>query len=565
MDNRIPSSSPDLTQENIEKLKELFPEIVTEGKVDFDMLKTVLGEQVDDRKERYRFEWHGKKESLLGAQQPSKGTLRPDIETSKSFDTTENLYIEGDNLEVLKLLQKPYNGKIKMIYIDPPYNTGNDFVYNDNFKDSIGSYLALTGQLNEEGKKIFTNTESGGRYHTDWLNMIYPRLKLARNLLKEDGVIFISIDENEVVNLRKICDDIFGELNFVAQITTLNNPKGRSQDKYFATNHEYILIYSKQQLPKGAFSIEKDKEQIIKEYPETDINGSKYRLLELRNTHREFGKHNRPNLFYPIYVHRTNGAVSLSPNENTIEVWPIWEDGFEGCWTWNKQKSIKELNLLEARQVRGIWKIYRRGYADGAVRMLKTIFNDNSFYTEKGQREIFELFNTRDKIFESPKSTSLIKELIMTSVKEDEIILDFFSGSATTADSTIQLNASDGGQRKFILIQLPEETMENSLSFKHGFKTICSIGKERIRRAGEKILKENSDVDNNLDVGFKVFKLDKSNIREWNIDFENIERDLTDYEDIFVPGRSELDVVYEIMLKYGLELTYPINTFQADH
>lgn len=563
-DNRIPSNSPDLTQENIEKLKGLFPEILTDGKVDFDMLRTILGEEVDDRSERYRFEWHGKRASLLGAQQPSKGTLRPDKESSKNFDKTENLYIEGDNLEVLKLLQKSYNSKVKMIYIDPPYNTGNDFVYEDDFKDNFQSYLEQTGQVDEEGRRLSTNTESNGRYHTDWLNLMYPRLKLARNILTDDGVIFISIDENEVANLKKLCDEIFGATNFVSQITTLCNPKGRSQDKFFATNHEYILIYSKRILNKGAFSIAKDEEQIEREYPNIDVSGQKYRLIELRNTHREFGKHNRPNLFYPIYVNDSTGEVSLTRNPNTVKVLPVWEDGYEGCWTWDMNRALKDKELLEAKLVKDSWKIYRKSFSQGTVKMLKTIFNDNRFYTEKGQKEIFELFNTKEKIFESPKSVELIKLLCETTLKENDIILDFFSGSATTAHAIMKLNAEDNGNRKFIMVQLPEKVDKKSEAFKAGYENICGIGKDRIRRAGEKIIKDHPKTVDSLDIGFKVLKLDKSNIREWNVDFEELEEQITSYDNMFVSDHSELDVVYEIILKSGLELTCPVNTFQVD-
>ncbi|MCQ5366169.1 site-specific DNA-methyltransferase [Anoxybacillus salavatliensis] len=548
---KLDGKSLDLVQTNIEALKQLFPEVVTERKIDFEKLKLILGEEIEKRNERYEFTWHGKTQAMKLAQTPSTGTLRPDKQSSKNWDTTENLYIEGDNLEVLKLLQKSYFGKIKMIYIDPPYNTGKDFVYKDDFRDNIKNYKEMTQQTTK------ANTETNGRYHTDWLNMMYPRLKLARNLLREDGVIFISIDDNEMANLKKICDEIFGEDNFIAQITVLCNPKGRSQDKYFATNHEYLLVYSKTILDKGYFSIEKSEEQIMKEYPLEDQKG-KYRLIELRNTHREFGKHNRKNLFYPFYVNPLTKELSLEYKEGySVTVEPIWDDGYEGCWTWDKLKALKEINLLVAKaSSKGNWKIYRKNYAEGSKKMLKTIFIDKLFYTEKGQSVFSDLFTTKEKLFPSPKSVDLIAKLLITTTQNEDIILDFFSGSATTAHAVMQLNAEDGGNRKFIMVQLPEPTAENSEAYKAGYKNICEIGKERIRRAGEKIVQETGKTD--LDIGFKVFTLDSSNVKTWDPDFENLKQNLFNYKDNIKEDRTKEDLLYEILLKIGLPLTTPI-------
>jgi adenine-specific DNA-methyltransferase len=447
------TQSADLVAGNIEQLKALFPEAFTEGKVDFEVLKQLLGEAVDDREEKYGLNWHGKRRARQIALTPSTGTLRPCPEESVDWDTTQNLMIEGDNLEVLKLLQKSYAGKVKLIYIDPPYNTGKDFVYPDNFQDNIKNYLELTGQV-EGGKKISSNTEASGRFHTDWLNMMYPRLKLARSLLVTDGVIFISIDEKEIQNLRFVCNEVFGEENFVAVITLLCNPKGRSQDKYFATNHEYIVVYSKSPLPKGFFSIAKEEDQIEAEYPEED-DGGKYRLLELRNTHREFGKHNRKNLYYPFYTN-DDGEVSLTAEDGLHKVLPHWDDGFEGCWTWDKSKAERDGDLLVALKVNGRWKIYRKSYASGADRMLKTILIDKSFYTERGQKEFNKLFNTKAKIFQSPKSPYLLAQLFQTATSGNDLIVDFFSGSGTTGHAIMSQNAADGGSRRYILVQLPE-------------------------------------------------------------------------------------------------------------
>ncbi|MBM4011803.1 MAG: site-specific DNA-methyltransferase [Planctomycetes bacterium] len=321
------------------ELLRLFPEIRTEGgKLDFDKLKLALGESVDVGKERYGLTWPGKAECFKTIQTPSLGTLLPKRDESVNFDTTENLIIEGDNLEVLKLLQKSYLGQVKMIYIDPPYNTGNDFIYPDNYSESLKTYLEYTGQVDAEGRRFSTNTEADGRFHSKWLNMMYPRLYLARNLLRDDGVVFISIDDRELLSLRGILTELFGEDCCVATLPVLCNPKGRALDKYFATNHEYVVCCSKTVLPKGYFSIEKDEDQVMAEYPEEDDAG-KYRLLELRNTHREFGKHNRRNLHYAFFV-SADGSVRLENSDSAIRVYPDWDDGFEGCWTWDKEVTV---------------------------------------------------------------------------------------------------------------------------------------------------------------------------------------------------------------------------------
>ena len=575
--------SVDIVSNNIQKLKEIFPEVFCEDKIDFEKLQTVLGEYTDNDNERYNFTWWGKSKALRLAQTPSMGTLRPCKEESKDWGTTQNLYIEGDNLEVLKLLQKSYHSKVKMIYIDPPYNTGGDFVYPDDYRDPIRNYQKMTGQVDEEGKKISTNSEADGRFHTNWLNMMYPRLRLARNLLQEDGVIFISIDDNEVENIKKLCNEIFGEENFIGIISVLCNPKGRSQDKYLATCHEYLIVYSKSILQKGALSIPKTDRDLLSDYPRNDKDGH-YRELELRNTHREFGKHNRPNLFYPIFVDENN-KIWLSAEVNRTPVYPIWGDGFEGCWTWGIDKAKKEQNLLISKIVQGSIKIYRKDYAvkngTRTHKQLKSIWLNKKYHTEKGQESFNSLFKTKEKIFQSPKSLDLLIDSIMMSEKDGEnnnIILDFFSGSSTAAHAVMQINAEDGGKRKFIMVQLPEPTDKKSEAYKAGYKNICEIGKERIRRAGEKIktelhakqtnqpsmLEENKIVHpNDLDIGFKVFKLDSSNLKKWNPDVDNLEESLLDAIENYVEGRNELDVVYEIMLKYGIDLTLPLEEYEV--
>ncbi len=560
--NDAETRSADILAENTERLKVLFPEAFTEGKVDFGVLKQLLGGAVDEREEKFGLNWHGKRRARQIALTPSTGTLRPCPEDSADWDATQNLMIEGDNLEVLKLLQKSYAGKVKLIYIDPPYNTGKDFIYPDDFQDNLKNYLELTGQV-VGGRKLSSNTEASGRFHTDWLNMMYPRLKLARNLLKEDGVVFISIDEKEYQNLRFICSDVFGEECFVAALVILCNPKGRSQDKYFATNHEYILVYSKSTLPKGFFAIAKDEGQIQTEYPEED-EGGKYRLLELRNTHREFGKHNRKNLFFPLFVNE-DGEVFREDEGGYNKVLPIWDDGFEGCWTWDRNKVERDIDLLKGQHVGGKWKIYRKSYANGADRMLKTILVDKSYYTERGQKEFNALFETKAKLFQSPKSPYLLAQLLQTCTSTADLILDFFAGSGTTGHAVMAQNAADGGIRRYVLVQLPEpldpvnKDQKTAADFCDRLskpRNIAELTKERLRRAGKKIKDENPMFTG--DLGFRVFKLASSNIRAWETDREGLPKSLEEAVEHIKAGRSEGDILYELLLKLGLDICVPI-------
>ncbi|MBI5918027.1 MAG: site-specific DNA-methyltransferase [Nitrosomonadales bacterium] len=558
----VPGATPHFRTELAAQLAELVPEAVADGKLDIEKLRELLADDVADGNERFGLFWPGKKRALRAAQAPTTATLKPDFAHSKDWDTTQNVFIEGDNLEVLKTLQRHYHNKIKLIYIDPPYNTGKDFVYPDNFKEGLDTYLEWTRQVNEEGKKISTNSETEGRYHSNWLNMMYPRLKLARNLLTDDGVIFISIDDREFDNLRKVCNEVFGESNFVALLTVLCNPKGRSQDKFFATNHEYIAVYSRKTLPKGYFSIAKDEDQIEDEYPEED-DGGKYRLLELRNTHREFGRHNRKNLFYPFYVD-SEGEVSLSPDDEQTKVLPIWDDGFEGCWTWEKPKAELDLSLLVGRFVSDRWKIYRKSYANGSNRMLKTILMDKSYFTERGQKEFGQLFGVKAKLFQSPKSPYLLSQLIRTITTNDDYILDFFAGSSSSAHAVMTLNAEDGGKRRFIMVQLPEPTPEESEARKAGFKTIADISRKRIELAGEKIKQDAGLLAQHLDTGFRAYKLADTNFSKWRVTSDvavnELEQHLLDLRDSADDEAQADDLLTELLLKLGYSLTEPIHT-----
>ena len=563
--------SLNISEEKLNQLKEILPEAFTENKIDWEKLKAALGDNIEFKNERYVLNWAGKSDAFRALQAPSTDTLVPCKEESVNFDSTGNIFIEGENLEVLKVLQKAYFGKIKMIYIDPPYNTGNDhFIYPDRFSESKEEYLNRIGDKDETGlmtrEGLFRkNSKDSGHYHSNWLSMMYPRLFLARNLLRDDGVIFVSIDDNEVHNLRLLMNEVFGEENFVAQLTLLCNPKGRAQDKHFATNHEYVFVYTKNLLPKGSFNIVKEKEQLEVEYTEEDDDG-KYRTLELRNTHREFGKHNRKNLYYPIYVDTITRDVQLSPFENSIEVLPNWDDGFEGCWTWGKPKAESEVEFLTGKKVNGNWKIYVKEYSNGASKMLKTILVDKSYYTEKGQKSFNTLFKSKGKIFQSPKSPDLLSQLLNTSTIGDSIILDFFAGSCTTAHAVLALNKEDGGNRKFICAQLPEKCDANSEAFKAGYKTIAEIGKERIRRVIKKIQEEQDgklDLDGygDKDLGFKVFKLKESNFKIWRSNIETEEELIAQMQNHLEPldehAKTE-DVLYELLIKSGVPLTAKI-------
>lgn len=607
--NKLNMHTPNLADENYKKLAALFPNAVTEtvnedGEVVRAIDKDVLMQEintrvVEGREERYQFTWPDKKKAVLAANAPINATLRPVKADSVGKDGTpggwdsENLYIEGDNLDVLKLLRETYLGKVKMIYIDPPYNTGNDFVYEDDFAEDTDSYMARSGQYDEQGNQLVQNTDSNGRFHTDWLNMIYPRLRIAKDLLVENGIIFISIDENEIVNLRKICNDVFGEDQFIAQITLLCNPKGRSQDKYIATCHEYVLIYSKNMLPNGSVSIPKSLDEIKDDYPLFDNNGQPYRELELRNTHRDFGKFNRPKLWYPIYAF-PDGSVSLEPMANCTEVYPIWDDGFEGCWTWGKEKANKEIHLLIGKLTSGKMKIYRKAYAydsgEAPLKQVKSIWNENAFFTERGQAVLNGLFGAKSKIFQAPKSIAMIQQCIQMSQDKNALILDFFSGSATTAHAVMQLNAEDGGHRKFIMVQLPEACDEKSEAYKAGYKNICEIGKERIRRAGRKIcdeLLEAGEVLKNpgkayhmdspeyknackkiadqLDIGFRCLRLDSSNMQDVYYTPDATPQDLLSVTtDNIKPDRTPEDLLFQVMLELGILPSSPIAETSID-
>ena len=561
--------SMDKVAANVAKIRELFPNCVTErinneGKlehaIDFDMLKQELSDHVvDGLQERYQFTWPDKRKAILAANAPINKTLRPCREESVDFDNTENLYIEGDNLEVLKLLQETYLGKVKMIYIDPPYNTGNDFVYEDDFKQSADEYIDNSGQLDEEGNRLVANTESNGRFHTDWLNMMYPRLNLAKDLLSEDGVIAISIDENEVENLKRCCKEIYGESNYIATIISKMNPRGSQSSKDIAITHEYILVIAKsKEYQVNGLELTEEQE---KEYKYQDAMGC-YRLLGLRKRGADSRREDSPSMYFPIYYDPDNDNLSTIEKYSVI-IYPKLSDGTDGRWRWSKSKVEREKNLLVVRAVkRGTeyeYDVFSKDYlSENKRRKPMSIWDDKEINNEFATELLTDLFKEK-KIFDYSKSLFLLKKLITVLSSADSLVLDFFSGSATTAHAVMQLNAEDGGKRKFIMVQLPEECAENSEAYKAGYKNICEIGKERIRRAGQKIKEENPLTTQDLDIGFRVLKCDSSNMEDvYFTPKEYMDKQQSLFIDNIKKDRSDEDLLFDAMLKLDTPLSSKI-------
>ncbi|MDX9743153.1 MAG: site-specific DNA-methyltransferase [Arcobacteraceae bacterium] len=547
--DKLKMQTPNICDENIKKLKELFPQIISEDKIDFDILRQLLSENIveaDD--ERYRLDWVGKKRSLLKANAPINKTLRPCIDESVDFENTNNLYIEGDNFEVLKLLQESYLNKIKMIYIDPPYNTGKDFVYRDNFTQNKADFEDEIGLRDEEGNKLFKNTDSNGRFHSDWLSMMYERLIVARDLLKDDGVIFISIDDNEVHNLRKICDEVFGEGNFKNSIMTRRRVKSLNiqfaEDGLNSMNvgFEYVLVYAKTEL--FTFKALRMKKNIISQKGSWNVFWSNA---------------DRPTMRYEL--------LGFTPET--------------GQWRWSKEKSDEAIknykyyldNFSKNMTLEEYWKLngetlkfIRRiddGYGkNGGVQYWVGPSDTSLRTTNWTDIEVSQIKKDFDISFDNPKNIDLIKTIISTIDIKDFISLDFFSGSSTTAHAVMKLNSEDGGNRKFIMVQIPELTDEKSEAFKAGYKNICEIGKERIRRAGSKILEDNKDKDlSSLDIGFRVLKTDSTNFKDVYYHPNNLNQNqLKMFETNIKEDRSDLDLLFSIMLDLGIELSLKINT-----
>lgn len=564
LDPKIDGASKDIVAENVAKLRELFPEVFTEDKIDFDILKEVLGGYVEHREERYSFTWHGKSQARRIAQTPSTGTLRPVPEESINWDTTQHLLIEGDNLEVLKLLQKSYHKKVKVIYIDPPYNTGKEFVYQDNFHDNLEAYLRYTDQVTDAGHRLSTNTERSGRYHTNWLNMMYPRLQLARNLLREDGVIFVSIDDHESANLRKVLDEIFGEENFLAQIVVRNKAGAGAKPRAFIGVHEYVLAYARNRDKILSISkpMSEEQRQLYRYRDEKYEERGPYGTWALATTSMD----DRPNLRFPIY-------------HEGEEIWP------EKQWLWTRERveeAQKRNELVFNRKPDGTWSVrfkrYLKDEHGNESEGTPTTFWDGP-YTHQGTRELRDLFGGQ-RVFDFPKPVGLIKRLLELNFHTrdnqgdtEEIILDFFAGSGTTAQAVLEQNHADGRNRRFILVQLPEPLEPTSEAFKAGYGTIAEICKERIRRVIDKLRQSpgegteetraevplHSEGDVRADLGFRVFKLDTSNIKVWDPNIDVRTNAILGTVDNIKRDRSNLDVLYELLLKQGLDLAIPFS------
>ncbi len=572
--DKLDMTSIDWTNENTAFIAQRFPNCVTETadgiKVDFDLLKQELSQDlIEGNKERYRLEWPGKKEAIVTANLPTTKTLRPIREDSVDFDNTENLYIEGDNLEVLKLLQESYLGKIKMIYIDPPYNTGKDFVYKDNFRKDAQEELEDSGQKDEYNQRLVANPETAGRYHSDWLSMMYPRLKLGRNLLKSDGLVFISIDDHEIINLRKICDDIFGISNFLGTIANINNPKGRSDDKYIATAHEYIVVYAKSIDNVETYGFEPD-EKITKRYNKEDEIG-RYRDIDLRKTGDNDLREDRPNLFYYFIYNESTGDFFTTRDESVpsgcIQIKPLRQDGKEGNWRWGMENANKNLWKLQAKWMptREIWGVFEKDYLKdrGFVKPTSSwTFKDVN--SERGSEAFINLrFDKR--VFPKPKPIGTIRRILEVGTSKDksEIILDFFSGSASTAQAVMELNSVDNGNRKHIQVQIPEPTPEDSYARKIGYETISQIGIDRIKKAAKKI-KEESEVDDNIDYGFRVYRLDSSNMQDVYYKPQEYSQSNMDlFADNVKADRTSDDLLAQVMLDWGLPLSLKIEQMEV--
>lgn len=580
--------TPDLTEANIAKLALLFPHCVTESKdgngdpmraIDFDLLKQELSSSiVEGTQERYQLNWAGKKEALLTANAPIAKTLRPCRAESVDFDTTQNLYIEGDNLDALKLLQETYLNQVKMIYIDPPYNTGNDFIYEDDFAEDTESYKLRSNQADEDGNRLVANTESNGRFHSDWLSMMYARLRLARNLLKDDGVIFISIDDNEQANLKRLCDEVFGEQNFIADVSVQSNPRGRQSDTFVATVHDGLIIYARNIESASVNGMPLNEEQKAEFNLIDDDKKEPYRLLGLRQRGAASKRSDRPEMYFPIYVCPDSKITSLKKKDGWHEVLPKKSDGTDGRWMWGKEKTEKDNHLLVARLIarRNEFDIFVKDFLNKSgeerTRKFKSIWNQKEYNNQVGTQEVKALFNCDVASF--PKSKNLLMDICCMGMDKNDIVLDFFSGSATTAHAVMQLNAEDGRNRKFIMVQLPEPCDEKSEAYKAGFATIAEIGKERIRRAGQKIKdtltpspSPNGRGENNapaqrareLDIGFRVLKIDSSNMNEvYYSPDQTSQQDLLNLVDNIRADRSDEDLLFQVLLDWGVDLTLPI-------
>ena len=570
-------TSPDLTQANIDKIAELFPNVMTESldadgnperAVDFDLLRQELsGHIVEGPQERYRLDWPGKRAAAFAANAPIAKTLRPVREESVDFDTTKNLFIEGDNLDALKLLQESYLGKVKLIYIDPPYNTGNDFVYNDDFAESTEEYLIRSGQKDESGTRLTANAESNGRFHSDWLSMMYPRLKLARNLLAHDGVLVMSIDDHESASLRKVSEEVFGPRSFVAQLAVQVNPRGRHLDRFIAKTHESLLIFVRDPSSEAITGVAKDG-RMADEYGRVDERGP-YRLLGLRNRNQAFNPSTRPNLYYPLFISPASGEVAVASSaEFSIQVLPDAPDGTQTCWTWSREKVAAESELLVAERSGDDWRVFRKDHlhgADGEVAktLAKSVWLDPEFSNDYGRRSVKSLLGSAAMDF--PKSPDLMKRILEIACDSNGIVLDFFAGSSSMAHAVLDANFGDGGTRRFIMVQLAEQTDTKSEAASAGFNTIAELSRERIRRAGARLKNEAGLLENSVDIGFRALQVDTTNLADTTVTADDlVQTALADAVGSVKPDRTGEDLLFQVLLDWGLELTMPIKKETID-
>ena len=597
---KLKMMSMDKTQMNIQKIKEQFPNAVTEvlrnGKpalaVDFDVLKQELSDAlIDEREERYQFTWPDKRKSVLLANSPISATLRPvkEDETTPSgadasgkpyissgsvnFDTTQNLYIEGDNLDVLKLLQETYLGKIDVIYIDPPYNTGNSLIYLNDYSQTVEEFASISGEYDTYGNKLVLNTEANGRFHTDWLNMIYPRLKVAKDLLKDTGILVLTIDDYEINNVTTILNEIFGESNHMGTVVIKNNPSGRSTVKGFSVNHEYALFYSK--TDSATLGRMEHNEAQKARYKEKDEIGC-FEWENFRKNGTDSDRSDRPKQFFPIIVNEKTNHLRV-PNvvwiesqkeysfndqilDNEAILFPTTQGGIEKVWKYGLERTKQIVDKLLVKKTSQGYEIYRKKYLNDEGSLPRTWWDKPEYSArDNGTRTLTNILGPI-KLFDFPKAPEAVKDaLIAANLSKDGIVLDFFSGSATTAHAVMQLNAEDGGNRKFIMVQLPEKCDEKSEAYKAGYKNICEIGKERIRRAGKKIKEENGEKAKVLDIGFRVLKLDSSNMKDVYYRPEQYRQSLLeDLGDNIKEDRTPLDLLFQVMLELGKPLSAKI-------
>lgn len=571
--DRIRLGTEDGTKENVERIAQLFPEVVTEAAdaegnlehvIDFDTLRDLLGDVAEGQRERYQFTWPGKAAAKAEARKPIWKTMRPEKDRSVDWDTTKNLYIEGDNLDALKLLKETYAGQVKLIYIDPPYNTGHDFIYEDNFRQTHEEYDAGSGDYDEDGGRLVANPDSNGRFHSDWCSMIYPRLVLARDLLSADGAIFISIDDNEEANLIKIGSEIFGSSNYIGKLYIQVNPRGRNLDRYIAKTVEPVLIWAKDYSNSNSLSLVPKDERMLSEYSKQDAKG-RYRPIGLRNRNQAFNPQTRPNLYFPLWIDPSDGSVSISQDEkHFVQRLPVASDGTPTCWTWSKEKISNENDHIYAEHACNGWRVFRKDYlSEGTAgfTMVKSLQTGGEFNNDYGKKRIKELFDSN--IMSFPKPPALMKLILEIGCSTSGLVMDFFSGSATMADAVMSENATDGKSRRFIMVQLPEETSDGSEAQKAGYKTICDIGEERIRRAGAKIRAEVEESNRQLrlgeeprpvpDVGFRVLRIDSSNMEDtYRTPGDTDQMDLLSLADNVKLDRSAEDLLFEVLPKFRI-------------